>query len=238
MYVLLFLFLLFSSIVRNSPAADYLSSLGLVPRDYNSYGARRGNCQVMMRGAFAHVRLRNLLSNKAGPHTVHFPSEVPTTVFEASRRYKEEKVPLFVLAGENLGRGAARDWATKGPLLLGVRAVLAVSFDPAFRSNLVRAGILPVEIDRDVHEMLNGRELLDVELPELVPPPDEQGRRRRCRLLRDPQVTLDLNDGGFELKARARLDNSYEVGLFARGGVIKSLMKEVLGGEGSKDQEG
>ncbi len=224
------------SIVRNSPAADYLSSLGLVPRDYNSYGARRGNCQVMMRGAFAHVRLRNELSDKVGPHTVHFPSEVPTTVFEASRRYKEQKVPLFVVAGENFGRGAARDWATKGPLLVGVRAVLAVSFDPAFRANLVRTGILPVQIDRATHEILTGREELDILLPDLAP--KQEGRmRKRCRLLRDPTIVLSLNGGGFELEARARLDNSYEVGLFAQGGVIRSLMRKALAPEGREEEK-
>lgn len=200
------------SITRTSPAAEYLSGLGLVPRDFHSYGARRGNYEVMMRGTFAHVRLANALSAKPGPYTTHFPSEVPTSVFEASQRYKQENVPLFIVAGENFGRGAARDWATKGPLLLGVRAVLAVSFHPQYRANLIKTGILPVQIDRTTYEILTGRELLDIHI-------DVNDRTL------DQRVTLSLNGGGFELEAEARLENSYEVKLFLDGGVIKQTMR-------------
>ena len=209
------------SIVRNSPAAEYLNSLGLVPREYNSYGARRGNYEVMMRGSFAHIRLKNELSAKPGPFTTHFPSEVPTSIFEAAQRYKEEKVPLMIIAGENFGRGASRDWATKGPFLLGVRAILAVSFDPSYRSNLVKTGILPVQIDRMTYEILTGRERIDVLLPNLdklcerVAPPG------------DRKVSLVLN-GDFDLSANLRLDNSYEMKLFKDGGIIKQMIKKSL----------
>ena len=141
-----------------------------------------------------------------------------TTVFEASRRYKADKVPLFVVAGENFGRGAARDWATKGPFLLGIRAILAVSFDPAYRANLVKVGILPVQIDRATHEILTGREMLDIEMPE------DLGRRKKG----PSRVVLNLNGGGFDLEAKARLDNSYETGLFIRGGVIRDLLRKAM----------
>jgi aconitate hydratase len=205
------------SIVRNSPAADYLAALGLVPREYNSYGARRGNCEVMVRGTFAHPRLKNLLGAKAGPFTTHFPSEVPTTVYEASRTYKRDGVPLIVIAGENLGRGTARDWATKGLTLLGVRAVLAVSFDPSYRSNLVRAGILPVQIDKTTYEILTGRESIDILLPDEDEDEDD-----------DDDVTILLNDD-FDLKAKMRLDNAYERRLFKDGGMIRQTMKRLIG---------
>jgi aconitase A len=202
----------------------------------------------MMRGTFAHIRLQNQLSQKVGPYTTHFPSEVPTTVFEASQRYKEEKVPLFVVAGENFGRGAARDWATKGPLLLGVRAVLAVSFDPTYRANLVKTGIVPVQIDRDTYEILTGRERLDVVLPknlgkkaekeslpeksspcEPIPKSQNPGQRKL-------EVSLCLNEE-FDLKARLRLDSSYEVSLFREGGVIKQLLKKSLRGTEKEVEE-
>ncbi|TRY61731.1 hypothetical protein TCAL_01818 [Tigriopus californicus] len=201
------------SIVRNSPAADYLSSLGLAPREYSSYGARRGNCEVMMRGTFGHIRLKNELSKKEGPFTTHLPSGVPTTIFEASQRYKVEKVPLFVIAGENFGRGTARDWATKGPLLLGVKAILALSFDSNYRANLVKSGILPVQIDRTTYEILTGREILDIELPESEE--DEQLK-----------VSLVLNHD-FDISADLRLDNEYEKSLYQDGGVIRQKMRDL-----------
>ncbi len=206
------------SIVRNSPAADYLSSLGLVPREYNSYGARRGNCEVMVRGTFAHPRINNQLAGKAGPFTTHFPSDVPTTVYEASRTYRRDGVPLLVIAGENLGRGTPRDWAVKGLILLGVRAVLAVSFDAGYRSNLVRAGILPVQIDKTTHEILTGREKID-----LIVSGDS------C----STDVTILLNDD-FDLKATARLDNAYEAGLFSDGGMVKQTIRRLMSEGGVK----
>ena len=125
-------------------------------------------------------------------------------------------------------RGASRDWATKGPLLLGVRAVLAVSFDPAHRANLVRTGILPVQIDRTTYEILSGREKLDIVLPEGLEDAAAAGRRPS-----DDRVTLGLGDGGFDLEADMRLDNSYEVELFAKGGVIKDLLRKSLGNQKS-----
>ena len=184
-----------------------------MPREYNSYGARRGNCEVMVRGAFAHPRLRNLLGAKPGPFTVHFPSEVPTTIYEASRSYRRDGVPLFIIAGDNLGRGTPRDWATKSLILLGVRAVLAVGFDANYRSNLVRAGILPVQIDRTTYGILTGRESVDLALPKPGSGSDN--------------VSIVLNDY-FDIGGKARLDNAYEVGLFEAGGMVKQTIRKIL----------
>jgi len=185
----------------------------LVPREYNSYGARRGNCEVMVRGAFAHPRLRNMLSCKPGPYTVHFPSEVPTTIYEASKSYRKDDVPLFIIAGENLGRGTPRDWATKGLILLGVKAVLAIGFDANYRSNLVRAGILPIQIDKTTYDILTGRESIDLVLP-------EGGAG-------SGDVSIVLN-GDFDIGGKIRLDNAYEVGLFESGGMVKQTIRRIM----------
>src|SRR5262249_52265108 len=132
------------SIKLDSPAGFYLVSRGVEPGDFNSYGARRGNHQVMVRGTFANVRLRNKLAGGTeGPWTVHLPDGKRTTIFDAAERYRAEGVPLLVLAGKEYGSGSSRDWAAKGANLLGVRAVIAESFERIHRSNLVGMGVLP-----------------------------------------------------------------------------------------------
>merc|ERR1719211_562756 len=153
------------SIVRASPAADYLTERGLVPRQFQSYGTRRGNSEVMARGTFSHSKLKNVMKGltKVGPFTIHHPSGVSTTVFDASVKYKDDKVPLVVIAGENFGRGSARDWATKGPYLLGVRAVLAISFNSVYRNNMIKTGLLPVQIDAETYNILSGEELFELQ---------------------------------------------------------------------------
>ena len=144
---------------------------------------------------------------------MHFPSEVPTTIYEASKSYKRDNVPLFIIAGENLGRGTPRDWATKGLILLGVKAVLAVGFDANYRSNLVRAGILPVQIDKTSYDILTGRESIDLVMPE---PGAGSG-----------DVSIVLNDY-FDITAKIRLDNAYEVGLFESGGMVKQTIRRIM----------
>ena len=130
----------------DSPAGQYLIEQGVEPRDFNSYGSRRGNHEVMMRGTFANVRLRNLLvPGTEGAWTVHFPSGEEMSIFDAAMRYMEEGVPLVVLAGKEYGSGSSRDWAAKGPRLLGVRAVIAESYERIHRSNLVGMGVLPLQ---------------------------------------------------------------------------------------------
>jgi len=134
------------SIKLDSPAGRYLTEHGIEPRDFNSYGARRGNHEVMVRGTFANVRLRNLLvPGSEGTWTRHFPSGEELTIFDASSRYLAEGTPLIILAGKEYGSGSSRDWAAKGPLLLGVRAVLAESYERIHRSNLLMMGILPLQ---------------------------------------------------------------------------------------------
>src|SRR5438132_6040464 len=129
----------------DSPAGKYLVEHGVERSDFNSYGARRGNHEVMARGTFGNIRLRNKLVEREGYWTRHFPDGTESTIFEASERYRSEGVPLIVIAGKEYGSGSSRDWAAKGPLLLGVRAVIAESFERIHRSNLVGMGILPLQ---------------------------------------------------------------------------------------------
>ena len=132
-------------IAKTSPAAKYLVSQGVQPIDFNSYGARRGNHEVMMRGTFANIRLRNLLApGTEGGVTVHVPTGEQMSIFDAAMRYKQDGTPLVILAGKEYGTGSSRDWAAKGTMLLGVRAVIAESFERIHRSNLIGMGVLPL----------------------------------------------------------------------------------------------
>src|SRR5438445_3951213 len=133
------------SIPPDSAAGRYLIEQGVERPDFNSYGARRGNHEVMVRGTFANIRLRNQLTQREGYWTTHLPDKQEMTIFDAAQRYRAEGVPLIAIAGNEYGSGSSRDWAAKGPLLLGVRAVLAESFERIHRSNLVGMGILPLE---------------------------------------------------------------------------------------------
>ncbi|EQD46311.1 Aconitase A/isopropylmalate dehydratase small subunit, swivel domain protein, partial [mine drainage metagenome] len=134
------------SIPASSPAGEYLQTLDVGPRDFNSYGSRRGNHEVMIRGTFANVRLRNRLAGeREGGFTTHQPDGAPMTIFDASLRYREEGVPLLVIGGKEYGSGSSRDWAAKGTALLGVRAVLAETFERIHRSNLVGMGVVPLQ---------------------------------------------------------------------------------------------
>src|SRR5207245_132427 len=134
------------SIKPQSPAGKYLIEHGVQPKDFNSYGARRGNHEVMMRGTFANIRLKNLLvPGVEGGFTVHLPDGEKMTIFEASQRYQKDNEPLIVIAGKEYGTGSSRDWAAKGTLLLGVRAVIAENFERIHRSNLIGMGVLALE---------------------------------------------------------------------------------------------
>ena len=135
------------SIARDSPAGRYLIEQGVRPPDFNSYGSRRGNHEVMIRGTFANIRLRNhLVPGKEGNWTVHLPSGEMMSIYDAAMRYAEDKTPLIVIAGKEYGTGSSRDWAAKGTLLLGVKAVLVESFERIHRSNLVGMGVLPLAV--------------------------------------------------------------------------------------------
>src|SRR5262249_53747979 len=134
------------SIKKDSPAGKYLQEHGVKPADFNSYGSRRGNHEVMVRGTFANVRLRNkMVPNLEGGFTRHLPDGAEMTIFEASEKYLSEGVPLLIIAGKEYGSGSSRDWAAKGPELLGVHAVIAESYERIHRSNLVGMGILPLQ---------------------------------------------------------------------------------------------
>jgi aconitate hydratase len=133
------------SIPQASPAGQYLIAKGVQPKDFNQYGTRRGNHEVLIRGTFANIRLRNKLAEKEGWWTRHFPSGEEMTIYDASVRYQKERVPLVVFAGKEYGSGSSRDWAAKGPNLMDVRAAIAESFERIHRSNLVMMGIIPLE---------------------------------------------------------------------------------------------
>src|SRR3989449_1539634 len=154
------------SIRKTSPAGQFLVSRGVAPIDFNTYGARRGNHEVMVRGTFANVRLKNLLApGTEGPFTVHLPEREQMTIYDASLKYAAAGTPLIVLAGKEYGSGSSRDWAAKGPRLLGVRAVIAESFERIHRSNLVGMGILPLQFtgDESAERLgLSGGEVFDI----------------------------------------------------------------------------
>ncbi len=166
------------SIKKDSPAGKYLIERGVAVADFNSYGARRGNHEVMMRGTFANIRIKNeMLSGKEGGHTVYYSDAMPSgeemTIYDAAMRYQESGVPLVVIAGKEYGTGSSRDWAAKGPKLLGVRAVIAESFERIHRSNLIGMGIAPFAFENGKTRndyALTGRELIDIPLPERIVP--------------------------------------------------------------------
>ena len=202
------------SIAEDGPAGLYLQAQGVAPADFNTYGSRRGNHQVLMRGTFGNPRLRNLLVEREGGFTRHFPSGDVLTIFEASIRYRNEGVPLVVLAGKEYGSGSSRDWAAKGPALLGVRAVVAESFERIHRSNLVGMGILPLQFEPGSSAEalgLTGRETLDVQLPAggAVPGSRALVRVRECAM----QFHVDV-----------RLDSAVDVENYSNGGILPRML--------------
>jgi aconitate hydratase len=203
------------SIRPDSPAGLYLLELGVVRKEFNSYGSRRGNHEVMVRGTFANVRLRNLLVPESeGTWTVHLPSGEETTIFEAAERYRDEGVPLVVLAGKEYGSGSSRDWAAKGPKLLGVRAVLAESYERIHRSNLLMMGILPLQFrDGETAESLGltGRETYAITGL-------ENAEAHEVRVRADDT----------ELTAIVRLDTPREREYLRHGGILPFVLRRLL----------
>ena len=213
-----------SPIPADSPAGKYLMERGVRPEEFNTYGARRGNHEVMMRGTFANVRLRNVLvPDKEGGWTVHLPDGRVTTVFDAAEKYEKEGVPLIVLAGRQYGAGSSRDWAAKGPYLLGVKAVLAESFERIHRSNLVGMGILPLQFveGQGWRQLgLTGREEFDIL-------GIEEGLFPRKKL----KVVARREDGSkVEFEVIARLDSKIEVEYYRHGGILKYVLRKLLKG--------
>jgi aconitate hydratase len=207
------------AISLNSPAADYLQELGVPPRDFNSYGSRRGNHEVMVRGTFSNIRLRNLLApGTEGGVTRHLPSGQVMPIYDAAMRYQAEGVPLLVLAGKEYGSGSSRDWAAKGTLLLGIKAVIAQSFERIHRSNLVGMGVLPLEfLPGESHEALGltGQETFSIQgIAEGLAP----GKR----------LWVSTADRRFEVIAR--LDTAREVEYYLHGGMLRYALRQLAAG--------
>lgn len=204
------------SIARNSPAARYLLSRGLTPKEFNSYGARRGNDEVMVRGTFANIRLVNRLVQVVGPKTMHLPSGQVMDIFDCAEQYGRDGVDTIVLAGKDYGSGSSRDWAAKGPHLLGIRAVIAESFERIHRSNLVGMGIVPLQfVDGESAEQLGltGRERFSVALPDDVEP---------------GQIIEVLVDDGKSFRVRVRFDTKVDVAYYRNGGILNYMIRQIL----------
>jgi aconitate hydratase len=215
------------SIKKDSPAGKYLVEHGVDPKDFNSYGARRGNHEVMVRGTFANVRLKNRLApGTEGGVTRHLPDGKLMSIFEASELYKKDGVPLVILAGKEYGSGSSRDWAAKGPRLLGVNAVIAESFERIHRSNLVGMGIVPLELTggQTVESLgLSGEETFDiVGLPELLEQSFSNGRELTVR-------ATSADGKAKEFRARVRIDTPQEILYYQHGGILQYVLRQLLG---------
>jgi aconitate hydratase len=207
------------SIKADSPAGRYLIEHGVEPRDFNSYGARRGNHEVMMRGTFANVRLRNQLApGTEGGWTTYLPDGDVMTIYDAAMRYAGAGVPLIVLAGKEYGSGSSRDWAAKGTLLLGVRAVVAESFERIHRSNLVNMGVLPLQFRKGTSAgslHLSGHELFEVSMANVVP----RG---------EVTVTVhDVNGRTRTFEAQVRIDTPEELSAWRHGGILPYVLRRL-----------
>ncbi len=212
------------SIKRDSPAGKYLIDHGVKPADFNSYGSRRGNHEVMVRGTFANVRLRNkMVPNLEGGFTRHLPDGAEMSIFEASEKYIAEHVPLVILAGKEYGSGSSRDWAAKGPLLLGVRAVIAESYERIHRSNLVGMGILALQFleGETAHSLgLTGEEVFEITgIRELIGG-FAPGRQVNVRASAHGKTT--------EFKALVRIDTPQEAQYYANGGILQFVLRQLL----------
>ena len=205
---------------KDSDAGRYLISKGVEPKDFNSYGSRRANHEVMVRGTFANVRLRNVLvPGSEGSCSIYYPDGTVDTIFETSRRYEEDMTPLIILAGKEYGTGSSRDWAAKGPLLLGVKAVIAESFERIHRSNLVGMGIVPLQFlpGQSAETLgLNGTETFDIDLEDLEP---------KCTV----RVTAFRDGQKLEFDTVCRVDVPAEVDYIANGGILQYVLRRMMG---------
>jgi aconitate hydratase len=209
-----------------SPAGRYLIEHGVEPRLFNSYGARRGDHEVMIRGTFANTRLRNrLVPEREGYWTKHLPDGEVLTIFDAAERYRAEGTPLIVIAGKEYGSGSSRDWAAKGPALLGVRAVIAESFERIHRSNLVGMGILPLELPASMASPgLSGEELYSIR-------GIGEGLRPRARVTVE---TLAHDGARRSFEVTARLDNETDVEYLRHGGILPMVLRGLLQQSGGR----
>ncbi|HGM5963123.1 aconitate hydratase AcnA [Serratia marcescens] len=209
------------NIKRDSPAGRYLSEHGVAPQDFNSYGSRRGNHEVMMRGTFANIRIRNeMVPGVEGGYTRHIPSQQQLSIYDAAMQYQQEKVPLAVIAGKEYGSGSSRDWAAKGPRLLGVRVVIAESFERIHRSNLIGMGILPLEFPQGVTRKtlgLTGDEQISV------------GGLQQLQPGQTVPVHITYVDGRKEvIDTRCRIDTGNELTYYENDGILHYVIRKML----------
>lgn len=214
------------SIAENSPAGEYLKSLGIERKDFNSYGSRRGNHEVMVRGTFANVRLKNELADKEGGYTRYFPENRILSVFDAAEKYRMDQTPLIIIAGKEYGSGSSRDWAAKGVSLLGIRAIIAESFERIHRSNLVGMGVLPLQFAGGENAAtigLLGNEIYDISYPGELQPNMEI------------KVSATRPDGTkMEFKTIARLDSLMEIAYFNNKGILQYVLRSFLKADNKK----
>ena len=213
------------AIKRDSPAGRYLQEHGVGPVEFNSYGARRGNHEVMVRGTFANIRLRNLLGAPGrdplpeGGFTRHLPDGEELSIYDAAMRYAQEGVPLVVFGGKEYGSGSSRDWAAKGPRLLGIRAVIAQSFERIHRANLVGMGLLPLQFlngDSVASLGLTGEELIAID-----------GVAGALAAGERPQVAT-VTAGACRFQVRVRIDTPMEVEYYRHGGILQYVLRQLL----------
>ena len=200
---------------------QYLKSNGVEPREFNTFGSRRGSHEVMVRGTFGNIRIRNLLLNdREGGQTVHIPSGEEMSIYEAAMRYQEEGTPLVILAGKEYGTGSSRDWAAKGTSLLGVRAVIAESYERIHRSNLVGMGVLPLQVEEGVNPEalgLSGKEKYNI-----------LGVSEGLHPGKHLEVVAQTQDGQhIEFKAIARLDSAADVEYYQNGGILQTVLRNI-----------
>jgi aconitate hydratase len=212
------------SIPVDTPAGKYLIANGVQPMDFNSYGARRGNHEVMMRGTFANIRLKNMLApGTEGGWTIHQPSGEKMSIYDAAMKYRDEKVSLIILAGKEYGSGSSRDWAAKGTILLGVRAVIAESFERIHRSNLVGMGVLPLEFLHGENPKtlgLSGLEIFEIDgLAQNFEPRKKMKVRAKDPAGKEKEKTFT---------ATARVDTPFEVAYYQHGGILQYVLRQML----------
>jgi aconitate hydratase len=211
------------AIPENYPAGQYLIANGVAPADFNSYGSRRGNHEVMMRGTFGNIRIKNqLVAPKEGSYTQKFPERQEMFIYEASQAYNSEQTPLLVLGGKEYGTGSSRDWAAKGSSLLGVRAVIAASYERIHRSNLVGMGVLPLMFTNGQSWQslgLDGSE--DYAISGI-----EQMQPRKTL----PVKAVKLDGQTVEFEVLSRLDTVVEVDYFENGGILPFVLRKMLRG--------
>jgi aconitate hydratase len=209
------------SIAKGSPASKYLEEHGVGVRDYNSYGSRRGNHEVMVRGTFANIRLRNKLADREGGWTTHIPSGEEVTIYDAAMKYADEGTPLIIIAGKEYGSGSSRDWAAKGPRLQGVRAVIAESFERIHRSNLVGMGVLPLQFhpgENAESHGLTGKETFEI-----------TGVAEDLQPHKDLTVRATSDDGDTkEFTVECRIDSEVELQYYRNGGVLNFVLRRML----------